>query len=121
MGGSRGGAPRGTGTCEGPGTLAPDRFLGSGHPDLADAREQGLPPLLGLIESSDGGQTWTPVSLLGEADFHVLRSEGDLVYGFDATNARLLVSEDAGATWNERSLPGFARAARRPGRGSVSS
>jgi hypothetical protein len=27
--------------------LAPDRFLGSGHPDLADAREQGYRPCWG--------------------------------------------------------------------------
>lgn len=47
--------------------VGPNRFLGSGHPD---AREQELPPLLGLIESTDAGRTWQPISLLGEADFH---------------------------------------------------
>jgi photosystem II stability/assembly factor-like uncharacterized protein len=87
--------------------LGPNRFLGSGHPDLRDAREQGLPPLLGLIESRDEGKTWSQVSLLGEADFHVLRSSDDRVYGFDATNIRLLISDDAGASWNPRALPGF--------------
>ncbi len=34
--------------------VGPNRFLGSGHPD---AREQKLPPLLGLIESTDAGKT----------------------------------------------------------------
>ncbi len=83
--------------------VGPNRFLGSGHPD---AREQKLPPLLGLIESADAGKTWTPISLLGEADFHVLRSAGARVYGYDASNDRLLASADAGQTWKELDKPG---------------
>jgi hypothetical protein len=75
------------------------RFLGSGHPDPRDIRDRRLPPLLGLIESTDAGKTWRPVSLLGEADFHVLRNAGNRVYGFDATNERLMVSRNAGRTW----------------------
>jgi len=78
-----------------------DRFLGSGHPDF----QQDLPPLLGLIESTDGGESWEPISLLGEADFHVLRSAGERVYGYDVTNDRLLVSADAGRTWDEAQRP----------------
>lgn len=72
-----------------------NRFLGSGHPDLRD----DLPPLLGLIESTDEGRSWVSISLLGEADFHVLRAAGDRVYGYDASNDRLLVSGDHGRTW----------------------
>ena len=78
-----------------------DRFLGSGHPDA----RQELPPLLGLIESTDAGETWESISLLGEADFHVLRSAGERVYGYDVTNDRLLVSADAGRTWDEAQRP----------------
>lgn len=78
-----------------------DRFIGSGHPDLRTS----LPPHLGLIQSTDAGRTWEPVSLLGEADFHVLRAAGRSVYGFDATNARLLASSDRGRTWSERAAP----------------
>jgi hypothetical protein len=85
--------------------VGPDRFLGSGHPDPQAMREQNLPPNLGLIESTDGGRTWTPISLLGEADFHVLRSRGSQVYGFDSTGGRLLVSRDAGRTWSRRPIP----------------
>lgn len=81
------------------------RFLGSGHPDQQQYRDEGLPPLLGLIESTDGGQSWEPISLLGEADFHVLRSKGNRIYGFDATNERLMFSRDAGRTWTERRPP----------------
>jgi hypothetical protein len=82
-----------------------NRFLGSGHPDPNEAREKRIPPLLGLIESRDAGRTWRSVSLLGKADFHILRSEGGIVYGYDATNGRLLLSQDAGRTWLRRVAP----------------
>lgn len=41
--------------------VGPDRFLGSGHPDLRD----DLPPLLGLIRSEDAGRSWQPIFLPG--------------------------------------------------------
>jgi len=81
--------------------VGPDEFLGSGHPD---ARAE-LPPLLGLIRSADGGRTWKPVSLLGKADFHVLRAAGRRIYGFDSTQGRLLVSTDGGREWDVRTPP----------------
>ena len=83
----------------------PNRFLGSGHPDPDQARAQQLPPLLGLIESVDGGRSWKPVSLLGQADFHVLRFAGRRVYGYDASGDRLLVSTDTGRTWRQTNRP----------------
>jgi hypothetical protein len=83
----------------------PNYFLGSGHPDIGEAVEKNLPPLLGLIESRDAGATWQPVSLSGEADFHVLRFAGRRVYGYDASNDRLLVSRDKGRTWTEVRRP----------------
>jgi photosystem II stability/assembly factor-like uncharacterized protein len=86
--------------------VGPNRFLGSGHPDVNEAQERDLPPLLGLIESTDAGQTWQPISLLGEADFHVLRFAGRRVFGYDASNDRLLVSADRGRTWDELEKPG---------------
>jgi hypothetical protein len=84
----------------------PDYFLGSGHPDINEARRKKLPSLLGLIESRDAGQTWKPISLLGQADFHVLRFVGQRVYGYDASNDRLLASRDRGRTWSELARPG---------------
>lgn len=77
------------------------RFLGSGHP----APGVRLPPNLGLIRSADAGQTWRQVSLLGQADFHVLESQGSRVYGYDGTRDRLMASSDGGRKWAERSLP----------------
>lgn len=85
--------------------VGPNYFLGSGHPDMREAVEKDLPPLLGLIESRDAGKTWRSISLLGEADFHVLRLGDKRVYGYDASNDRLLVSSDAGRTWREVSRP----------------
>ena len=83
----------------------PDRFLGSGHPDPRDQ----LPPFLGLIESTDAGRSWRPVSKQGESDFHVLEAEGDRVYGFGSdyeTRApQFLASADGGRTWEERAVP----------------
>jgi len=84
----------------------PGRFLGSGHPDIDEARDQGLPALLGLIESRDRGRSWEPVSLAGQADFHVLRFAGRRVYGYDVSRDRLLVSEDGGRSWRRLARPG---------------
>jgi hypothetical protein len=83
-----------------------NRFLGSGHPDLREAQEKGLPPHLGLIESTDGGETWQSVSLLGAADFHVLRFVRQHVYGYDVTRGLIMISDDRGRTWAERTPPG---------------
>jgi len=82
--------------------VGPDEFLGSGHPDLRD----DLPSLLGLIRSQDAGRNWQPVSLLGQADFHVLKSAGTRVYGVNATDGQLLVSDDGGHRWARRTPPG---------------
>ena len=70
--------------------VGPGHFLGSGHPDL----REDLPPHLGLIESTDAGETWTPLALQGEADFHILEPAGDALYAYDATSGRLLRAED---------------------------
>ena len=82
--------------------VAGDRFIGSGHPDPS----QDLPPLLGLIESRDDGRTWKNLSLLGEADFHVLQSAGDRIYGFNSATGQLMASNDGGRQWSERTPPG---------------
>lgn len=86
--------------------VGPDRFLGSGHPD---AREE-LPPYLGLIESDDAGRSWREVSLMGDADFHVLEAADRRVYGFGSDYSsqaqEFLVSDDGGRSWDKRSPPG---------------
>ena len=88
--------------------VGPGRFIGSGHPDFRE--DDVRPPLLGLIESDDAGQSWARVSLHGEADFHALAAAHGLVYGYDSTSGTFMVTEDK-QSWDPRSrLPmrGFA-------------
>jgi hypothetical protein len=82
--------------------VGPERFIGSGHPDPNDTSS---PPNLGLIESRDGGKTWKNISLLGEADFHVLESSDGRIYGFNGIEGRLLVSSNGGRQWARRTPP----------------
>ena len=74
---------------------ASDRLYASGHPGPAEDGEFAL----GLITSADGGETWDPVSLAGEADFHALDAWDQGVIGYDGLSGLLLRSLDAGATW----------------------
>ncbi len=77
-------------------TVGPDgRLFASGHPGHG---EDG-PMALGLITSTDGGQTWTSVSLSGEADFHALDAWPGGVVGYDGALGAIQVSDDAGTTW----------------------
>jgi hypothetical protein len=103
--GPEGGAPTAVGKSGkdimGFSVVGPDRFLGSGHPGPGE----DLPASLGLILSTDAGRSFRPVSLLGEADFHILRSAGSRVYGYDSANGRFLTSADGGRTWSERQPP----------------
>jgi hypothetical protein len=78
--------------------VGPDHFQASGHPTAVD----GLPPMLGLIESIDGGETWRSTSLLGEVDFHALRVAHDQVYGWSSGDGAFMVSVD-GQEWDQRS------------------
>ena len=69
-------------------------FLASGHPDL----RSDLPVHLGLVGSTDEGQTWQSLSLGGEADFHALDVAGRWVVGYDSHRQRILASNDR-KTW----------------------
>lgn len=78
--------------------ITPDgSYLGSGHPGT----ETDLPEPVGLIRSTDGGDTWTSLSRGGESDFHGLTAGSGLVAGFDGA---LRISED-GRSWTARSVP----------------
>ncbi|MGH8775827.1 MAG: F510_1955 family glycosylhydrolase [Jiangellaceae bacterium] len=79
--------------------VGPNHFLGSGHPDLREAK----PALLGLIESTDAGNTWVDLSLSGQADFHALEAKHDTVYGFDSTSGRFMVSDNK-TDWDTRTV-----------------
>jgi photosystem II stability/assembly factor-like uncharacterized protein len=86
----------------------PNRFLASGHPDFSDKElfQEGRDPHLGLIQSTDAGQTWKALSLLGEADFHGLAAAHGRIYGYSATSGEFMVSPD-GKTWDRRSRIGL--------------
>ncbi|MFC4003675.1 F510_1955 family glycosylhydrolase [Prauserella oleivorans] len=77
--------------------VGPRHFLGSGHP----GPNENLPDHLGLIESTDAGQTWRSLSLEGEADFHALEAKHDLVYGYDSQTQRLMVTANR-RDWDRR-------------------
>jgi hypothetical protein len=77
--------------------VGPGHYLASGHPGAG----QSGPGSLGLIESTDGGQSWQTLSLAGEADFHALEARHDQVYGLNSMTGEFLVSND-GRTWETR-------------------
>lgn len=77
--------------------VGPGHYLGSGHP----APGEDKPANLGLIESSDAGVTWTPVSLSGEVDFHTIDVKQGTVYGYDSQTQQIMVSSDR-TTWERR-------------------
>lgn len=57
----------------------PGHYYASGHPNAV--RE--LPQPMGLVESTDGGRTWTVVSRGGQSDFHTITQAGDTLVAFD--------------------------------------
>ncbi|MGY2067637.1 F510_1955 family glycosylhydrolase [Blastococcus sp. SYSU DS0619] len=75
----------------------PGHFLASGHP----GPDVDLPQPMGLIESTDGGRTWSPVSRQGESDFHALTASAAGVLGYDGT----LVRSSDGSTWEQLAIP----------------
>lgn len=74
----------------------PGHYYASGHPGTAT----DLPQPVGLIESRDGGQTWTVLSRGGQSDFHALTTTGQTVIGFDGA---LRATAD-GRAWVDGSL-----------------
>ena len=71
----------------------PDHYYASGHP----GEGSDLPNPMGLIESTDGGQTWQVLSRQGESDFHAMAVSSEGVIGFDGT---LRLTPD-GQEWSE--------------------
>jgi hypothetical protein len=79
----------------------PDRLIGSGHPPPDSA----LPPALGLIESDDGGATWSEISGLGQTDFHAIQLSGEVILAGVFDTAAVSLSRDGGKTFEERFTP----------------
>lgn len=86
-------------------TIAGDTAYASGHPGPTTPGSFGTPNL-GLITSTDDGETWTTVSLKGVTDFHALAvmtaADGaPHVFGIDPGKPRLQRSTDGGLTWSD--------------------
>jgi hypothetical protein len=75
-------------------------LLASGHPEGGS-----LPENLGLISSSDQGDTWKPVAELGKTDYHLLQAVGDHVVGVLADTKEVRVSDDGGSSFADRIPP----------------
>lgn len=73
--------------------VGPGHYYASGHPQPG----VDLPEPVGLIETRDGGETWTALSRGGESDFHALTAAGDGAIGFDGALRRT----DDTRTWSE--------------------
>lgn len=85
-------------------TSGADGLVASGHPDLRfdEWRVEGKPAHLGFVASDDLGGSWTPVSLLGEVDFHSLTSRADGgFYGADSSG--VILASSTGDDWEQRS------------------
>lgn len=73
----------------------------SGHP----GPDQEFPDPLGILVSTDAGQTWTPTVLTGEVDFHLLEAVGPSFVGVAANYGAAVASRDAGQTWSTLNPP----------------
>jgi photosystem II stability/assembly factor-like uncharacterized protein len=74
-----------------------DHYLASGHPGL----HVDLPEPVGLIETTDGGRTWTPLSRQGQSDFHALTVSDIRILGYDGT----LTASTDGRAWTPPTIP----------------
>lgn len=80
----------------------PHHFLASGHPGAG----QDAPAALGLLESTDGGESWRTRSLAGEADCHALAYRHDTAYCLNSMTGELLASPDL-ENWEVRTRMPF--------------
>jgi len=76
-------------------------FYASGHPGPT----QEFPDPLGILISTDEGQTWTPQVLTGEVDFHLLEAVRSSFVGVAANYGVAVASRDAGRTWSTLNPP----------------
>jgi photosystem II stability/assembly factor-like uncharacterized protein len=81
---------------------APGELLGSGHPEGSGSP---LPENLGLMRSNDAGDSWEPISALGDADYHLIQARGDHVIAVRAEETDIGVSTDGGRTFEARTPP----------------
>lgn len=98
----------------------PGVAFASGHPDLGTYRRERVTNL-GLLVTRDGGETWEPVALRGEADFHALAyspRDGGTLYGWSVAGRtglhRIAVDTGQVAQIPARGLAGVLALSARP-------
>jgi photosystem II stability/assembly factor-like uncharacterized protein len=84
----------------------PETLLASGH-----SKGGTLPLNIGLVRSSDGGQSWEAVSGLDEIDYHDIEVSGDMVVALRVDDPNSVqYSTDGGKTFEGRAAPAAAAA-----------
>ncbi|WP_458411914.1 F510_1955 family glycosylhydrolase [Schinkia sp. CFF1] len=86
-------------------TLSNGDMITSGHP----GPKTDLPNPLGVMKSTDHGEKWDSVSLLGKIDFHIMTSDYDnpnIIYGLNQMGegeygAGIYKSTDGGKNWDK--------------------
>ena len=78
-----------------------DELIASGHPP----KGSDLPPALGLVRSTDAGETWESVSELGKADFHAIQTSGRAIVAGRFGEPAIDVSTDGGKTFANKRPP----------------
>ena len=86
----------------------PGLYVADAHP----VEGQPDPPVTGVVASSDGGRTWTPLPGSEGLDLHSIKAANDRLYAFDG--ARFMVNED-GSKWEARAQVPLADFAVGPG------
>lgn len=84
----------------------PNALIASGH-----SRGGTLPQNVGLVNSTDDGQTWNEVSGIGEIDYHDIEVGDGLVVALRTDDPNSVqVSKDGGKTFEGRAAPAAAAA-----------
>ncbi|WEG15327.1 YCF48-related protein [Alkalihalophilus pseudofirmus] len=86
--------------------LDENTMLSSGHP----SHSSNLEDPLGVMKSTDQGETWEPIALYPEVDFHLLhanKGDSNQVYAIDAYNSHFYHSEDGGYSWEQVETEGL--------------
>ena len=86
-------------------TLSNGDMVTSGHP----GPKTDLPNPLCVMKSTDNGETWDSVALLGKIDFHIMASDynnPDIIYGLNQMGegeygAGIFKSTDGGQNWEK--------------------
>ncbi|MGQ0571194.1 MAG: F510_1955 family glycosylhydrolase [Armatimonadota bacterium] len=88
---------------------APNVLLASGHPGEGDQQ----PNPLGVLITRNAGESWQPLALTGEVDFHAIaisRADPQVLYAWNVSGrVGLHRSRDGGRTWEVLGARGLDR------------